>query len=582
MAEDSDVRVADSVIEESDLNTPEAMPEGPDQHDLVVVIEEIDQHPLRSKWNIPISVFFRDLRHVFKRDELGREIWGIAFPAALALAADPVASLIDTAFIGRLGPVEIAAVGVSIAIFNQASKVTIFPLVSITTSFVAEEETIRKTCASLEEDENPKKCSTKNTEMKELMPDDEMLKKLERGSTNNREVKDLVPTEDFSATTCKSTPIFSSKPKKSKLSKERRHIPSASTALVLGGILGLLQTLFLIFGAKLLLSLMGIKSDSPMMTPARKYLTLRALGAPAVLLSLAMQGVFRGFKDTKTPLYATVAGDLTNIVLDPILIFVCGLGVSGAAIAHVLSQYLISLILLLRLMKQVNLLPPSCKDLQFRRFLKNGVLLLARVIAATICVTLAASMAARLGSIPMAAFQVCLQVWMTSSLLADGLAVAGQAILASAFAEKDYDRAIAAGVRVLQMGFVLGMGLAVLVGVGLRFGSGVFSKDINVQHLIFVGIPFIAATQPINCLAFVLDGVNFGASDFAYSAYSMVTVSLISIASLFLLSKSNGYVGIWVALTIYMVLRALVGLGRMGTGSGPWRFIREGLLPQRL
>ncbi|XP_039172467.1 protein DETOXIFICATION 43 isoform X2 [Eucalyptus grandis] len=570
MAEDSDVRVADSVIEESDLNTPEAMPEGPDQHDPVVVIEEIDQHPLRSKWNIPISVFFRDLRHVFKRDELGREIWGIAFPAALALAADPVASLIDTAFIGRLGPVEIAAVGVSIAIFNQASKVTIFPLVSITTSFVAEEETIGKTCASLEEHENPKKCSTKNTEMKELMPDDEMLEKLERGSTNNREVKDLVPTEDFSATTCKSTPIFSSKPKKAKLSKERRHIPSASTALVLGGILGLLQTLFLIFGAKLLLSLMGIKSDSPMMTPARKYLTLRALGAPAVLLSLAMQGVFRGFKDTKTPLYATVAGDLTNIVLDPILIFACGLGVSGAAIAHVLSQYLISLILLLRLMKQVNLLPPS------------GILLLARVIAATICVTLAASMAARLGSTPMAAFQVCLQVWMTSSLLADGLAVAGQAILASAFAEKDYDRAIAAGVRVLQMGFVLGMGLAVLVGVGLRFGSGVFSKDINVQHLIFVGIPFIAATQPINCLAFVLDGVNFGASDFAYSAFSMVTVSLISIASLFLLSKSNGYVGIWVALTIYMVLRALVGLGRMGTGSGPWRFIREGLLPQRL
>jgi len=93
------------------------------------------------------------------------------------------------------GPVEIAAVGVSIAIFNQASKVTIFPLVSITTSFVAEEETIGKTCASLEEDENPKKCSPKNIEMKELMPDDEMLEKLERGSTNNREVTDLVPTE---------------------------------------------------------------------------------------------------------------------------------------------------------------------------------------------------------------------------------------------------------------------------------------------------------------------------------------------------------------------------------------------------
>lgn len=42
-----------------------------------------------------------------------------------------------------------------------------------------------------------------------------------------------------------------------------------------------------------------------MLAPAERYLTLRSLGAPAVLLSLAMQGVFRGFKDTKTPLYAT-------------------------------------------------------------------------------------------------------------------------------------------------------------------------------------------------------------------------------------------------------------------------------------
>lgn len=42
-----------------------------------------------------------------------------------------------------------------------------------------------------------------------------------------------------------------------------------------------------------------------MMKPALKYLTLRSMGAPAVLLSLAMQGIFRGFKDTKTPLYAT-------------------------------------------------------------------------------------------------------------------------------------------------------------------------------------------------------------------------------------------------------------------------------------
>ena len=46
------------------------------------------------------NILFRD---VFKKDELGLEIATIAIPAALALTADPIASLIDTAFIGHIG-----------------------------------------------------------------------------------------------------------------------------------------------------------------------------------------------------------------------------------------------------------------------------------------------------------------------------------------------------------------------------------------------------------------------------------------------------------------------------------------------
>ncbi|KAH8509829.1 hypothetical protein Peur_074034 [Populus x canadensis] len=530
------------------------------------------------KPKIPLSVFFRDARRVFKKDELGSEIIRIALPAAMALAADPVASLIDTAFIGRLGPVEIAAVGVAIAIINQASKVTIFPLVSITTSFVAEEETLQRNRKVEAEKAGDLNEDAESGKAKESVPDDEMLENLEKGSATNNEKniekKDSVPGDDCKATTSKSTTLTDTKSVEPKRNKERLHIPSASTALIVGGILGLVQTIFLVFGAKPLLNIMGVKSDSAMLTPARKYLTLRALGSPAVLLSLAMQGVFRGFKDTRTPLYATVIGDLTNIVLDPIFIFVFKWGVSGAAIAHVLSQYLISVILLWKLMRKVNLLPPSVKDLQFSRFLKNGFLLLARVVAATICVTLAASRATRLGSTTMAAFQICLQVWLTSSLLADGLAVAGQAIIACAFAEKNYQKATTAATRVLQMSFILGLGLAVFVGLGLHFGGVIFSKDPDVLHIIAIGIPFVAATQPINSIAFVFDGVNFGASDFAYSSYSMVLVAIASIPAIFVLSKTGGFVGIWVALTIFMGLRTFAGVWRMGTGTGPWRFLR--------
>ncbi|KAJ9558441.1 hypothetical protein OSB04_013055 [Centaurea solstitialis] len=148
------------------------------------------------------------------------------------------------------------------------------------------------------------------------------------------------------------------------LRRPKQNIPSTSIALLLGAILGIIETLLLVLLAEPLLSLMGVKFGSPMLLPAHKYLTLRSLGAPTVLLSLAMQGVFRGFKDTRTLLYATVAGDVANIILDAILIFACNLGVIGAAIAH--------------------------------------------VIAATSFVTFALSLSARLGATPMAAFQICL------------------------------------------------------------------------------------------------------------------------------------------------------------------------------
>ncbi|CAH8353554.1 unnamed protein product [Eruca vesicaria subsp. sativa] len=509
----------------------------------------------------PLCIFLSDFRSVFKFDELGLEIARIALPAALALTADPIASLVDTAFIGQIGPVELAAVGVSIALFNQVSRIAIFPLVSITTSFVAEEDA----CSS---DQNTVQ------DHKECIETDSMPDENKMGSSIFR-VKSPV---------------------------KKRKIPSASSALIIGAVLGLLQALFLISAAKPLLSFMGVKHDSPMLGPSQRYLSLRSLGAPAVLLSLAAQGVFRGFKDTTTPLYATgnmpcfviwwkslkqnkaddsllisstVIGDVTNIILDPIFIFVFRLGVTGAATAHVISQYLMCGILLWKLMGQVDIFNLSTKHLQFCRFMKSGFLLLMRVVAVTFCVTLSASLAAREGSTSMAAFQVCLQVWLATSLLADGFAVAGQAILANAFAKKDYKRAAATASRVLQLGLVLGFLLAVILGAGLHFGARLFTKDDKVLHRISIGLPFVAGTQPINALAFVFDGINFGASDFGYAAASLVMVAIVSVLCLLFLASTHGFIGLWFGLTIYMSLRAAVGFWRIGTGTGPWSFLRS-------
>ncbi|KAG2318341.1 hypothetical protein Bca52824_011554 [Brassica carinata] len=415
---------------------------------------------------IPFLVIFKDLTM-----QLG-EILSIAFPAALALAADPIASLIDTAYIGRLGAVELAAVGVSIAIFNQASRITIFPIVSVTTSFVAQEDTMEK----MKEDEAKK---NKLVHANTLAVQDSLEKGTASPTSNNTSQPQQTPALDTKS---------SSGNKAHK--KGKKNIKSASTAMIIGLILGLVQAIVLIFSSKVLLGVMGVKPDSAVLSPAHKYLTIRSLGAPALLLSLSMQGIFRGFKDTKTPLYATIVADVINIILDPIFIFVLHLGVSGAAIAHVISQYFMALILFIRLASKVNLMPPNFGALQFGKFLKNG------------------------------------------------------------------------------------LGLSVFVGLGLYFGAGIFTKDPAVIHLIAIGIPFVAATQPINSLAFVLDGVNFGASDFAYTAYSMLGVAAISIAAIIYMAKFNGFLGIWIALTIYMGLRAITGIARIATGTGPWRYLR--------
>jgi Na+-driven multidrug efflux pump len=55
-----------------------------------------------------------------------------------------------------------------------------------------------------------------------------------------------------------------------------------------------------------------------------------------------------------------------------------------------------------------------------------GGLLIGRTIAVLLTMTLSTSLAAREGPVPMAGHQLCLQVWLTISLLNDALALAGQ------------------------------------------------------------------------------------------------------------------------------------------------------------
>jgi histidinol-phosphate aminotransferase len=75
---------------------------------------------------------------MFRRDPLDREIFGLAVPAIGALAADPLLSLVDTALVGNLGAVPLAALGINLAVFTTVF-ITFNFLVYGTTAEVAQQ-----------------------------------------------------------------------------------------------------------------------------------------------------------------------------------------------------------------------------------------------------------------------------------------------------------------------------------------------------------------------------------------------------------------------------------------------------------
>lgn len=70
------------------------------------------------------------------------------------------------------------------------------------------------------------------------------------------------------------------------------------------------------------------------------YLRIYLIGTPLVMLETGMNGFINAQGYGKTGMFTILIGAIINIILDPIFIFVLDLGISGAAIATVISQLL--------------------------------------------------------------------------------------------------------------------------------------------------------------------------------------------------------------------------------------------------
>ena len=79
--------------------------------------------------------------------------------------------------------------------------------------------------------------------------------------------------------------------------------------------------------------------STPTILPYTKdYLGISLLGIPFIMGTLCMNNQMRYQGYARYSMYGVVVGAVVNCVLDPVLIFTCGMGVSGAAWASVAGQ----------------------------------------------------------------------------------------------------------------------------------------------------------------------------------------------------------------------------------------------------
>ena len=111
-------------------------------------------------------------------------------------------------------------------------------------------------------------------------------------------------------------------------------------------VLGSSTALLLVFSISLTLILQILKTpllyafgaSDNVIGFAQDYIGLYLWGTIFVMLSLGLNTFISGQGNAKTAMFSVLIGAVTNIILDPIFIFVMNMGVKGAALATVISQ----------------------------------------------------------------------------------------------------------------------------------------------------------------------------------------------------------------------------------------------------
>jgi putative MATE family efflux protein len=321
-------------------------------------------------------------------------------------------------------------------------------------------------------------------------------------------------------------------------------------------VLGLAAAVAMLLLAPDLASWLGARGQ--VQASATTYLRISSLSVPAMLLNFASTGVLRGLQDTRTPLVVALVGFPANIVLNVTLVYGAHLGIAGSAWGTALAQLgmstaLICVVVRLARRDGASLHAHPTRVLGAAR---EGFPLLLRTLSLRGVLLTTTWVAAGLGVVSLAAYQVSSTVWSTLTFALDALAIAGQALTGRYLGAGDVAGARAATRLMLWWG--LGAGAVFTLGLLAlhRVLPLAFTTDPRVRAALAGALIVVAIGQPLSGWVFVLDGVLIGAGDARWLAVMQLALLLAYLPIAVLVrTHASDVATLWWAFTLWMLLR---------------------------
>lgn len=275
----------------------------------------------------------------------------------------------------------------------------------------------------------------------------------------------------------------------------------ASVAFFIAILAGVLLTIFgTIFLSPLVESLGATETSLPY---AKRYAAYILFGAPLMMCSFVLNNILRAEGKAAFAMIGLTIGGVLNIILDPLLISVANLGISGAAIATLISQ-LVSFLLLLFCF----ILHKSVVQLSVRHVKECGAVLLeiVKTGAPSFCRQGFASLSTILlnhqagaygGDAALSAMGITAKIFMCIFCVGLGLGQGFQPVLGYNYSAKKWRRVLES----FRFTYLMGTVVMLLFGVAAYFLAPVLiPRFINDDAVIEIGthaLRFQAITMPL-------------------------------------------------------------------------------------